>query len=302
MLMPVFNTANFLDKALGSLEVQTFRNFEIVIVDDGSTDGSLDILKAFALRDRRVRLVSRENKGLVATRNELLEASRGRFVAWMDSDDVSLAHRLTRQYELLAGDNGIVCVGSFAECIDPDGNYLFLESFPESHVGIVHAQQQGGGMRFPTTMMKRDAALSVGGFREPFKMGEDFDFLLRLSELGSMANIQEPLYLYRQHVESVCATFGHQWIVYREQILELARERMAGGKDKLQRGEPVLIDTSQRKNDRNQISSVYLSWAAFGRASGNHKLMLRYLWKAVSQYPLSIDTWLSACRVLSGMT
>src|SRR5882672_4931888 len=127
VLMPVFNTARYLSDALASISAQTFADFELVAVDDGSNDGSTRILELFAAREKRMRLVTRENRGLIATRNELLGAARGELLAWMDSDDVSLPHRLARQVDVFRNDPALVCLGSAAQCIDPDGNFLNIE-------------------------------------------------------------------------------------------------------------------------------------------------------------------------------
>jgi glycosyltransferase involved in cell wall biosynthesis len=97
VLMPVFNTARYLQDALDSIGNQTVEDFELVVIDDGSADGSTKILESFAAREKRMRLVTRENRGLIATRNELLEEARGEFVAWMDSDDISSPDRLASQ-------------------------------------------------------------------------------------------------------------------------------------------------------------------------------------------------------------
>ena len=222
--MPVYNSALYLAEALASIATQTFLEFELIVIDDGSTDGSARILQAFARQEGRMKLSVRGNLGVAATRNELLRAARGEFVAWMDSDDISLPHRLASQIEVFQRDP-LACLGSAAQCTRPAGNFLNLERYPRQHEEILLQQQKGGAMRFPTTMMRRDLALGLGGFREPFRIGEDFDLLLRLSEVGKMANLPETLYLYRQHVASVCSTLGPQWPLYRDQILQLARER-----------------------------------------------------------------------------
>jgi len=94
VLMAVFNTKAYLREALESIRNQTFTDFELVVVDDGSTDGSDDVLRAFALDEPRMRLITRGNKGLIATRNELLRAAHGSLIAWMDSDDISTPDRL----------------------------------------------------------------------------------------------------------------------------------------------------------------------------------------------------------------
>ena len=296
VLMPVFNTVRYLQDALDSIGNQTFADFELVVVDDGSVDGSTKILEAFAAREKRMRLVTRENLGLIATRNELLREARGEFIAWMDSDDISLPNRLASGLCGFADDPALVCLGSAAQCIDPEGNFLNIEHYPSSHPDILIDQQKGGAMRFPTTMMRREAALRVGGFREPFKIGEDFDLLLRLSEIGKMANLPEVLYYYRQHLSSVCATLGPQWPTYRDHILALARERRDNGADRLQNGGTLVIVPKVATDKRPLESQVYVSWAQYALRYDNISLAWRYARAAVTRQPTSMRGWKAVVR------
>jgi len=296
--MPVFNTARYLPDALSSIASQTFRDFEFIVIDDGSSDGSMEILRQFAMIEPRMRMTTRSNRGVIATRNELLSAARGELVAWMDSDDISLPHRLQRQIEVFRGNPSIVCLGSAAQCIDPEGNFLNVERYPPRHAEILMEQEKGGAMRFPTTVMRRDTALHVGGFREPFRIGEDFDLLLRISELGTMANLTEILYCYRQHVSSVCARLGSQWPIYRDQILQLARERHDGGKDRLQNGESLEI-AGAVIDDRRQVEwRVYLDWAGHAYGRGNASLAWKYACAALARRPASATAWKLMARIL----
>jgi glycosyltransferase involved in cell wall biosynthesis len=301
VLMPVFNTVRYLQDALESIGNHTFAEFELLVVDDGSIDGSTKILEAFAARDRRVRLVTRDNLGLIATRNELLGAARGEFIAWMDSDDISLPDRLASELHCFANDPTLVCVGSAAQCIDPEGNFLNIEHYPPAHADILVDQQKGGAMRFPTTMMRRDAALRVGGFREPFKIGEDFDLLLRLSEVGRMANLPEILYYYRQHLSSVCVGLGPNWPIYRDHILDLARERRANGRDRLQNGGTLTIATQITTDKRLVESQVYISWARYALHNDNVRLAWRYACSAVARWPASMSAWKTVVRAAMRM-
>jgi glycosyltransferase involved in cell wall biosynthesis len=297
VLMPVFNTVRYLQVALDSIGNQTFADFELLVVDDGSVDGSTKMLESFAARDRRVRLVTRGNLGLIATRNELLGAARGKFIAWMDSDDVSLPDRLASELRCFANDPTLVCVGSAAQCIDPEGNFLNIEHYPPAHADILVDQQKGGAMRFPTTMMRRDAALRVGGFREPFRIGEDFDLLLRLSEVGRMANLPEILYYYRQHLSSVCAVLGPRWPIYRDHILDLARERRVNGRDRLQNGETLAIAAPTTMDRRLIESQVFISWVRYALRNDNIPLAWRYACSAVARRPASMSAWKMMVRV-----
>jgi glycosyltransferase involved in cell wall biosynthesis len=291
VLMPVFNTAAYLGDALASISAQTFANFELIVVDDGSEDGSTEILKAFAARESRMRLVIRENRGIIATRNELLAAANADFIAWMDSDDVSLPRRIERQLEIFRDDPSLVCVGTAVQCIDPEGNFLNVERYPSSHQGILTEQERGTGVRFATTMMRREVAVRVGGFREPFRIGEDFDLLLRLSENGKMTNLPDILYLYRQRISSICATLGPAWMACKEHILELAKERRQTGMDRLQRGEAIRIETIKDEDNRRYQWQIYIYWADHAFANRNFPLAWKYARAALMRRPLSTKAW-----------
>lgn len=289
--MAVFNTASYLEAALNSIKQQTYTDFEFVVVDDGSVDGSVDLLQAFAGTEPRTRLTLRKNRGLIATRNELLQSARGDLIAWMDSDDVSLPHRLDVQVREFEIDPELICLGGAAQCVDPEGNELNIERYPRLHSEILAGQQAGGAMRFPTTMMRRDAALKVGGFREPFRIGEDLDLFLRMSEIGKMSNLSEVIYLYRQHLTSSFFKLSSEWLQYRAQILELAKERRERGSDRLQRGEPVTITTTNLFSSEWIVGSTYANWAKYALQNGNPSLALKYAKAAVFAKPTNLKFW-----------
>lgn len=298
VLMAAFNTANYLQQALASISSQSFADFELVVVDDGSTDGSTQILQTYAAIEPRMRLIARENRGLIATRNELLQAASGELVAWMDSDDISTPNRLAMQLARFDAEPDLVCLGGFAHCIDPDGEHLDVERYPLVHQDILVDQQMGGAMRFATTMMRRDIAIRVGGFREPFRMGEDFDLLLRLSETGNMANLPATIYFYRQHLSSVCATLGPRWVVYRDAILGLAQERKTKGSDKLQRGEKLEIAVTAVTNTKSFEARTYMRWANAALKNNNTSLAWKYTMASLTKQPMSREGWKTVARIL----
>jgi glycosyltransferase involved in cell wall biosynthesis len=296
--MPVFNSAAYVEEALASVQAQEFDDFELVVIDDGSTDGSTDILKAFAAREPRMRLISRTNRGLIRTRNQLLEEASGEFIAWMDSDDRSHPARLGRLIATFDADERLVCVGSNVETIDPDGAILGVEFYPSDHDAICTDQMRGAGFRFPSTMLRRSAALRVGGFREPFKIGEDFDFLLRVTEYGRVGNVPEISYFYRQHLLSTVTAFGVNWPRYRDTILSLARERREGGQDRLQRGEMVTIPEAKTDDRSKYVPNVLLSWADGALHYGDRPRAFRYTLEAIRAAPSRVGAWRFLLRLL----
>jgi glycosyltransferase involved in cell wall biosynthesis len=297
VLMPVFNTGKYIREAVLSIVNQTFSDWELIILDDGSTDGSTTQLESLSSQDSRIRIRKRENLGLIATRNELLGAARGEFIAWMDSDDVSLPERLRMQVLALDADSALTCVGTAVQCVDPEGHPLNIERYPEDHLEIEAEQSQGGAQRFATTMIRRAEALATGGFREPLKIGEDFDFLLRVGEIGKLGNLTKVLYIYRQHVKSVCAAMGPQWPTYRDFILNLARERSEGRKDSLQTGSLPVIERITKRQRVVFESQTYLLWSKYSTENGNKLLGLRYAIAAILRNPLSLLVWRRALKL-----
>ena len=289
--MPVYNAKEYLAEAIESIISQTLIDFELIILDDGSSDDSSSIVRRYSGLDSRIKSYCRENLGLVATRNELLHVAQCEIIAWMDADDISKPERLRIQYDLICANEGLVCVGSFAQCIDPYGNYLCLEEYPLLHDEIVKRQMLGGAMRFPTTIMRRSAALKVGGFRSPFRMGEDLDLLMRLSEIGEMANCDLPLYLYRQHMNSTVSTLGANWGQCLFVITSLARERQDTGSDRLQRGETISLDWTEGRPSFKNTAIVYFNWAVCANLNRNFILAVRYAIWSLLYNPFVIVSW-----------
>lgn len=300
VLMPVFNTDAYLLEALMSISNQTFTNFELVVLDDGSSDKSLRIIQEYALLENRMTYVSRPNKGLIASRNELLSLAQGEFIAWMDSDDISLPDRLQKQIQYFRINPNVLCLGSAAQCIDPDGRNLNIEHYPSNHEDIVACQLNGGGMRFATTMIPTAILESLGGFREPLKMGEDFDFLIRLSEKGIVSNLPESLYLYRQHLKSVCASTGPAWTIYRDAVLKLARERATVGSDILQKGGSLNLTLPKNQSTRKLEAVALANWANSALDNKDKSLALKYAIASISRNPTSRGGWRVLKKLLIG--
>jgi glycosyltransferase involved in cell wall biosynthesis len=267
--MPVFNTARYLRDAIASVQGQTFADIELLVVDDGSTDGSSALLDEIAAGEPRLRLIRRPNRGLVETRNQLLEEASGEFIAWMDSDDISHPERIERQLAAFRAEPDLVCVGTDVRLVDPTGKAIGVERHPAGDAAIREEQLHGRGLRFGSTMQRRSDALAVGGFRSPFPMGEDFDYLLRIAEKGRVANVPDVLYDYRQHLRNTCTVYGSGWDSYRRIILDLAAERRESGHDRLQRGEKLTVPTIAIDNDRAFVPFVLFEWSKGAFASGD---------------------------------
>jgi glycosyltransferase involved in cell wall biosynthesis len=198
VVMPVRNARPFLDEAVRSVLGQTFRDFELVVLDDASEDGSAEILREWARRDARVRLVeSRRPLGLSGSSEAVVREARAPLVARMDADDVAHPERLARQLEVMRARPEVVLVGSLCEGIDAAGRRVR----PRDRWRLVRASLYPP---FPhgSAMFRREAFEAVGGYREDCAGWEDQDLFLRLSRRGRVVVLPETLYFYRYHVSN----------------------------------------------------------------------------------------------------
>lgn len=204
IILPVFNCQRYVAEAVGSMLAQTYRDFELILLDDGSTDGSKAVLERFT-GDSRVRLISRPNKGLTATLNEGIDLARGEYVARMDGDDLSHPERLAKQVALMDARPDVVLSGAQIETIDPFGVPIEQPTFPLDHDSLDRELLTANGwvICHPVSIMRRDALERVGGYRVEKNYVEDLDLFLRLAEVGRLANLPDRLLKYRQHTASI---------------------------------------------------------------------------------------------------
>jgi hypothetical protein len=200
VVLPVYNSEPYLAEALDSILRQTFDDFELIAVYDASTDNSRTRLEDAARRDSRVRVVDGPGRGLVDALNLGLERARGEFIARMDADDVSQSTRFARQVEYLRANPQIAVVGSAITLIDAAGRVMREIDYPLTPAEVDRFLiETGSALAHPAVMARRDAMLSVGGYRSLFQHAEDYDLWLRLAERHSLANLPERLLRYRHH-------------------------------------------------------------------------------------------------------
>ncbi|MBF0142952.1 MAG: glycosyltransferase [Magnetococcales bacterium] len=201
VLMAVCNAGDFLALALTSILTQSLAEFEFVVVDDGSTDGSAEVLARFALLDRRlVILENGANLGLTRSLNRGLGRARGRYVARQDADDLSLPERLARQVAFLDRHPEIGFVGSAAGMIDAHGEVLEIRRHPVTDteirwMGIFHNPFFHTSVMFRRELVPNDGRL----YDERFSVAQDYDLWVRLLQRTRGANLRTPLVCHRLH-------------------------------------------------------------------------------------------------------
>jgi len=203
VIMPIRDGERFLQEAIDSVLAQTFADFEIIAIDDGSSDSTPAILAEAARRDPRVTVVRQAPTGLVDALNRGIAATRGPFIARLDADDVSLPARLARQIEAMRSDTSLGLLGSYAEEIDENGRALVIRKPPLSHESLVDALEQGNPFIHSTILVRTDLVRACGGFRAAFAGAEDYDLWLRIAERSRIGNLPETLVRYRVHAQTV---------------------------------------------------------------------------------------------------
>ncbi|WNZ25178.1 glycosyltransferase [Leptolyngbya sp. NK1-12] len=295
VLLPVYNAERYLGPAIESILTQTFTDFELLITDDGSSDRSLEILQSYAAQDTRIRLLSRENKGLIYTLNEMLEQANGEFLARMDADDIATPDRLALQVQFLRQHPEVVCVGGAFDLIDPQGRTVQWIPMPEHNDEIQQMLLIGRTIiNHPCALMRRSALQQIGGYDPDMKTVEDLDMLLRLGEIGQLANLPDVVLKYRFHPNSVSA----QNILFQSQMAERACQKAW-----TRRGISGYYDSPQPwyrplpEPDSQQQFWHHYGWWAF--CNGFRLTAAECGLKAIAAKPTTLKSWkLLACALI----
>ena len=204
VVMPVHNARRFLDESIRSILDQTLRDFEFVILDDASTDGSVELLREWSCRDERIRLhESTERLGLSGSSNAVVSKSRAQIVARMDADDIAHPDRLKRQWQALQTRPDAVVIGSLCIGIDATGRQVR----PRDRWRLVRRSVY---LPFPhgSAMFRRDVFDEVGGYDEDAAGGEDQNLFSRMAARGRVLTLPDVLYSYRYHSSNATLVLG----------------------------------------------------------------------------------------------
>lgn len=206
VVMPVYNGEKYLKSSIESILRQSYTNLELVIVNDGSTDNSVNIIESF--NDSRIKLFhNSSNSGLAVTQNKCIEHSMGAFIAKIDCDDIMLPHRLQYQYDYLKSNSDVAVIGSNVEVIDEFGEKTGqVWKYPAQKELIPSILYFGNYLTHPAVMIRRSALPSTY-YRTAYNPAEDYDLWARISRSGYLIhNLPEILTLYRIHSQNISKT------------------------------------------------------------------------------------------------
>lgn len=266
VLMTIYNPGPFLAPAIESLLAQTFADFELIAIENGSRDGGLEIARHFAAGDRRIRLIELpENIGRVPALNRALNEARGEYAAILDADDVAHPERLALEVAALDARPEVVMVASHARYIDGSGTVIGQHTPPTDPVQLREALTYGNPFPHSSIMYRRTAALAVGGYCSHYPFGNDLAMSLALTARGEVAMIPRPLADVRIHPANATVSPAMYFSRYRES-LDLWRQALA---------RPGLSSDARRRGRANLATTHFV----YGRELLSARHFLRAAWQ-----------------------
>lgn len=269
ILLPVRDSASYLEETIRSLDAQTFQNWECLAIEDGSSDNSPNILENWRQRNSRVRVLSGGGRGIVNALTIALAEASAPMIARMDADDIALPTRLEKQFAFLASNPNVVACGTGALMIDPTGRAICPIDASIDHKGILERLLGGNASAIvhPSLMVQASALMKVNGYREEFRHVEDYDLYLRLSDIGQLANLDEILLHYRQHKASAN-------VVQKERQRELRLKALNDYRNA--KGDPPVEKLDFGRAHLNTLTDLYADWALKAALVGNQKVAYHY--------------------------
>lgn len=204
VLLPVYNAEGFIAKSIESILDQSYKNFELIIINDGSTDKSLKICEEFKQKDDRIILLSKQNEGLTKALNFGIQHSSGYYIARQDADDISLRNRFQTQIKFIKNNNLIMC-GTNCEIIKKNKKKINW-SIEFSHEKIIKKLEYSNCFVHSSIIFKKEFAKQVNFYDESLRFAQDYDLWWKLSLIGKVGNIKEKLIIYNQHESSISST------------------------------------------------------------------------------------------------
>jgi len=230
VVMTVYNGERFLNAAIDSILAQTFTNFELIIVDDASTDSTPTILDGYS-DSRLIVLRNETNLGPYKSANKGITVAKGEFIARHDADDVSLPDRFQQQVDRLLENYNLGLLGTSYHMIDGQDRILDTALLPTTNSELQSRLEYGTIFLHGTIMIRRTALEKIGGYRDYFRVSQDYDLFLRLAECGEIANLAPPLYLFRFHGASISRNKRELQLACRGLAWDLAEQRRTTGQE-----------------------------------------------------------------------
>jgi glycosyltransferase involved in cell wall biosynthesis len=307
--MSVYNGAAHVRTAVESIIAQTYGDFEFVIVNDGSTDGTAAILAEYAARDPRVRVIDQANQGLTRALITGCAQARGEFIARQDADDWSAPTRLEKLVAVLDATPAAVMSSSWAHYVDDSGEIVETIERPVDPAQTTHAllHERHGPPAHGSVLFRREAYEQAGGYRPAFYYAQDSDLWLRLGLLGQIAYVPEVLYHARLSPNGISSARAHWQSQFGDlgQRCHAARLQGESEADLLAeaerlRGELLSSRTQPTSTRHQQAAAHYRIGTSLARRKSPHAR--RHFWEAIRLNPLHWKSWCRLCAALFVVT
>jgi len=295
VVMPMRDAAAYVAEAVESILAQTYRAFEFLIFDDGSSDASASIVEGYAKNDRRIVLFRGSPVGYAVWLREGVSRARGELLARMDADDVSHPNRFARQVQYLEQHPECVAVGAQVLIVDPERRPIQCRRAPEKHEAIDEALLSGRGdaLAHSVAMFRRRALLAVGNYRTDRLWHEDVDLLLRLAEIGRLANLEDVLLEYRRHPSAVGAAHRREQRRTLNRILAETAQR---------RGIPARTARTLPELQSLRLEDLWHTWGRGAIGGGHPSTARHYAGLLLRAEPFAPRSWRLLVRAALGLS
>src|SRR6185437_2936746 len=288
VLMPAYNAGKYIREAISSVLEQSFTDFELLIVNDGSTDDTEKIICSF--NDRRIVLLSQENKGVAAALNLGLTNARAPYIARFDADDVCYPTRLKIQYDFITAYPQYCIVGSAADCIDAGGAFIFTHH-PEGHLNEEIQQLKYSTCPFihSSVLYKKAAVINNGGYNEHAYTYEEHFLWVRILKEEMGCNLSQPLIKVRLNPESV--TIDEKW--HTRKFRSIKYSTLKNRAITAVEGN-TLYQISEKQNSTRIKEGAYYALCGKKFLLNNHQpeKARQHVGRAISLYPFRLDNYL----------
>jgi glycosyltransferase involved in cell wall biosynthesis len=301
--MSVYNGAPDLARTMDSILSQEGVDFEFIVVNDGSTDQSGQILNKYAQRDSRLRIIHQENAGLTRALIRGCDVARGEFIARQDAGDLSLPGRLKNQVALLRDNGDCVLVSCWTEFIGPQGEFLYTvrgTGAASSPINILSKEPElgviDGPTSHPSTMFRSRQYFQCGGYRPEFYCGQDWDLWYRLASLGTFCSLQKTLCICRFTLGSLSSSWKPEQTRFGQlsKNAMLMRERGMSDEPALAEARRLLSPLKRKVTRHDRSAANYF----IGRCllKNRNKAAIAYLVSAIEEDPLHLRAWISLAQ------
>jgi hypothetical protein len=280
VVMSVFNGERFLREAVESILQQSLREFEFIIIDDGSTDHSAPILDSYQTDDTRVKVYRKEHSGLIESLNQGCWLTQSNYIARMDADDIASKDRLKRQVAFMDAHPEIGVLGGAVEWIDATGNSLGTYRYPAEDRQIKATLLEGCALWHPTVVLRREAFVLAGGYRSVVVDAEDYDLWLRIADHFQLANLEAVVLKYRIHPSQVSMRKTKQQTLSMLAAQVAASSRRNGLPDPLNSVETVTCEALAalgvtKARQHNKLASYRRDWVRNMYTAGEYPTALK---------------------------